>query len=101
MIAVYLCNTPSCNYLLIAVYYSQIKRARPKRHSKVAEPGTPGIRKNPARRPKLSKERRSTMIVYFKSLATGQCYYGKELPVYSGYVEITEAEWLAWYKSTF
>ena len=27
--------------------------------------------------------------------------FGKELPVYSGYVEITEGEWLAWYKSTF
>ena len=42
-----------------------------------------------------------SMIVYFKSLATGQCYFGKELPGYSGYVEITEGEWLAWYKSTF
>jgi len=41
------------------------------------------------------------MIVYFKSLATGQCYFGKELPAYPGYIEITEGEWLAWYKSTF
>lgn len=97
----YLCIIPSCNTLILGVSYSQIKRASRKQSSEVGEPGTPRIRENPARHPKLSKKGEPQMIVYFRSLATGQCYFGKDLPAFPGYVEITEAEWLAWYKLTF